>query len=217
MELVIFDMDGTILNTLDDLADSTNVILERAHFPARSRDEVRQFVGNGILKLIERAVPSNTDEATIQALFHQFNDYYKDHCSIKTCPYEGIVEAICQLRNEGVKIAVVSNKGDYAVQSLSLQYFPGLIDYAVGEREGISRKPAPDSVNEVLRYFQCPIDKAVYVGDSDVDIQTARNANLDCISITWGFRNKDFLIAHGAATLVSSPGELIEAIHHINK
>lgn len=147
----IFDMDGTILNTLEDLTDSTNYALSHHGFPERTIDEVRRFVGNGIRKLIERAVPAGTDVATIDKVFDTFASYYKEHSAIKTRPYDGIHDAIAKLRAAGVKTAVVSNKADFAVQDLCVDYFPGMFDFALGEKSGIAKKPAPDMVEECLR------------------------------------------------------------------
>lgn len=152
-KIVVFDLDGTILNTLEDLADSTNYALSVFDMPERTIEEIRHFVGNGIRKLMERAVPQGTPESMIVKVHETFTEHYKNHCADKTRPYDGIKELIENIRNAGVYTAVVSNKADYGVQILCKDYFPGLFDYAVGEREGIRRKPYPDSVNEVLRQF----------------------------------------------------------------
>ena len=171
--IAIFDLDGTILNTLEDLADSTNYALKTYGYPERTMDEVRQFVGNGIRKLMERAVPEGTPVEEIDRVHETFTAHYKVHCADKTRPYDGIMELLQNLKKDGCKLAVVSNKADYGVQELCKQYFDGVFDFAVGEREGIRKKPAPDSVNEVLKTLGCSRDRAVYIGDSDVDIQTA--------------------------------------------
>ena len=207
-KLAIFDLDGTILNTLDDLHDSLNIILSRHHFPPRTLDETRRFVGNGIRNLISRAVPEGTDDGTIDTMFSEFLPYYEAHCAEKTAPYPGIGELLTALRDAGISTAVVSNKADPAVQTLCAQYFPGLFDLAVGERKGAARKPAPDAVFEVLRVLGTEKKDAVYVGDSDVDLKTAENAGLPCIGVDWGFRGEAFLRAHGAETVVFSPEEL---------
>ena len=207
-KLVIFDLDGTLLDTLEDLADSTNYALAACGMPERSIDEVRRFVGNGIHKLIERAVPEGTDEADLENVFTQFRKYYAVHCNDKTQAYDGILNLLHELRQNDMRLAVVSNKADFGVQTLCRQYFDGLLDIAVGEREGIRRKPAPDSVNEVLRVLGIDREDAVYVGDSDVDIETARNAGMDCISVTWGFRDTAFLTAHNAQMLADTPEEM---------
>lgn len=210
--IAIFDLDGTILNTLEDLADSTNYALKTYGYPERTMDEVRQFVGNGIRKLMERAVPEGTPVEEIDRVHETFTAHYKVHCADKTRPYDGIVELLQNLKKEGCKLAVVSNKADYGVQELCKQYFDGVFDFAVGEREGIRKKPAPDSVNEVLKTLGCSRERAVYIGDSDVDIQTAANAQMDHIIVEWGFRDVQFLISHGAKVLVEKPEEILEIV-----
>lgn len=219
-KLAVFDLDGTILNTLDDLAGSVNYCMKKFNMPERTIDEVRRFVGNGIRKLIERAVPSGTPESLIKEVHEVFNQHYKLHCKDKTKPYDGIEELITSLNNKGIKSAVVSNKADFAVKILCEDFFSGLFIDAVGEKEseGVRKKPAPDSVNKVIenfkKNFNSEITKKdiVYIGDSDVDIQTAKNAEVDCISVDWGFRDDDFLIKNGASKIVSTPKELEKAI-----
>ncbi len=210
--IAIFDLDGTILNTLEDLADSTNYALKTCGYPERTMDEVRQFVGNGIRKLMERAVPEGTPVEEIDRVHETFTAHYKVHCADKTRPYDGIMELLQNLKKDGCKLAVVSNKADYGVQELCKQYFDGVFDFAVGEREGIRKKPAPDSVNEVLKTLECSRDRAVYIGDSDVDIQTAANAQMDHIIVEWGFRDVQFLISQGAKVLVEKPEEILEIV-----
>lgn len=216
-ELAIFDLDGTLLNTLEDLADSMNAVLRQFGYPERSLAEVRNFVGNGIRKLVERSAPSGTAAGEIDRMFEAFLPYYKEHCADKTKPYEGIWELLTKLREKGVKIAVVSNKADIAVKALCEQYFPGFFHEAVGERTGISRKPAPDTVNEVLKNLQINKTRAVYVGDSEVDVQTAKNARIDCIAVSWGFRDVSVLKAAGAENIVSAPEEVLVFLTEQNK
>lgn len=211
-ELAVFDMDGTILNTLEDLADSLNHVLEKSGYPRRSIQEVKSFVGNGIRRLIERGVPKGTDEASVDKVYQEFIEYYQVHCADKTRPYDGVMELLKTLREAGCLTAVVSNKADSAVQELCRQYFDGLFDIAVGDRAGFLRKPSPDSVNEVLGQLKMKREKAVYIGDSDVDIDTAGNAGMDSIIVTWGFREKEFLKEHGADMMVSQPREIAEII-----
>lgn len=208
-KLVIFDLDGTVLNTLEDLKDSLNVCLEQENYPKRTLEEVRNFVGNGIHRLIERALPDDAKDEVIERVYKKYISYYQSHCAIKTKPYDKIPELLFDLRAAGCKTAVVSNKADAAVRALCNQFFSGQFDYFVGERAGILRKPAPDSVYETLRQLEIPAEHAVYIGDSDVDIQTAQNANIDCISVDWGFRSADFLKAHGASVIVSDPNEIM--------
>lgn len=206
-QLAIFDMDGTILDTLQDLTDSTNAVLRMNGYPARTIDEVRSFVGNGIHRLIELAVPDGSSADVVEKVYADFIPYYQLHCADKTKPYAGIEALIKRLRARGCKTAVVSNKADSAVQELCIQYFDGLFDYAVGERAGIAKKPAPDSVNEVLHQLGLETRDAVYIGDSEVDLATARNAGMDCISVAWGFRETDFLKSQGAAAIIQTPEE----------
>ena len=207
-DLVIFDMDGTILNTLEDLTDTMNYCLEKYNMPQKSLVEIRSYVGNGIQKLIERAVPSETDSKLIDAVCKTFNVYYKGHCAIKTRPYDGICEVISALKSNGIKTAVVSNKPDYAVKSLCEDYFSGLFDYAVGDKTGMRRKPYPDGVNKVMNHFGISPDKTVYIGDSDVDYRTAQNAGIDVIMVGWGFKDEDFLYSIGAKQVIHEPEQL---------
>lgn len=211
-QLAIFDMDGTILNTLEDLTDCMNYILRMYRMPERSIEEVRRFVGNGIRRLIERAVVAGTNQELIDHMFSDFAEYYKDHSAIKTRPYEGIQETIEKLRSMGYRTAVVSNKADFAVQDLCQDFFPGLFDMAVGEREGMRRKPYPDSVWLVLDTLGVKAEDAVYIGDSEVDLETADNSKIDIVPVTWGFRDKEFLVKKGAKGCVDTPEELVNAL-----
>lgn len=211
---MIFDLDGTLLNTLADLRTAVNLAFAAYGLPQRSMEEVRRAVGNGIRKLISRSVPEGTDTATEEAVFLRFKEEYKLHCSDKTAPYPGIPELLRQLREEGYLLAVVSNKADFAVQELMEQYFQGLYDVALGETEGLARKPAPDMVEEVLKHLQVEKAAAVYVGDSEVDVETARNAGIFCISVTWGFREKEVLEACGAECFAGNTEELQRAVRN---
>lgn len=209
-QIAIFDLDGTILNTIEDLADSTNYVLEQFGMPSRNLEEIKRFVGNGIRKLLEQAVPAGTDEETIDRVHEMFTDYYKLHCADKTRPYDGIVEVIKKLRSKGIKTAVVSNKADYGVQALCRDYFDGLFDYAVGEKEGNRRKPYPDSVFDVLKKLNLQREDAVYIGDSDVDLATSQNAGMDVIMVGWGFRTEEFLKKCGATSVIHKPEEILD-------
>lgn len=211
-KLVIFDLDGTILYTLDDLKNALNHALSENDLPERTLEEVRAFVGNGIRKLIERAVPPGTEETSVNKVHTSFTAFYKVHCTDNTRPYEGIENMLKALKSAGFLTAVVSNKADYAVQELCKDYFPGLFDKVAGEREGIRKKPAPDTVNAILSSLEIPPDQAVYVGDSEVDVMTAANANINIIAVDWGFRDRQALINAGARTIVSTPGEALEII-----
>lgn len=211
-KLAIFDMDGTILDTLDDLTDSINYALSYCGFPEHTKDDVRRFVGNGILKLVKRSVPPYAGEADIEKVFQVFKDYYKLHCRDKTRPYPGIVNVIETLKEKGYFIAVVSNKADFAVQELCLRYFPGLIDYAVGERDGIKKKPAPDSVLSVMGALNVRPEESIYIGDSDVDIATAKNAGICCLTVTWGFRDREYLNQCGADVFAHKADEILDLL-----
>ena len=206
----IFDLDGTLLNTLNDLAASTNHALLTNGMAERSIDEVHQFVGNGVRLLIERAVEPGTDKATIDRVFADFKTHYMHHSLDTTRPYDGIMDMLHELHHRGIRIAVVSNKLYAATRELCHHFFADTVEVAIGEKEGIRRKPSPDTVIEAM--LELGVDKAdaVYVGDSDVDIATAKNCGMPCISVLWGFRDKDFLIEHGAQTFVSHPSELLE-------
>ncbi len=208
-ELIVFDMDGTILDTLEDLKNSMNHTLQLHNMPERTLDEIRSFVGNGIRKLIERAVVSGTSDDKIDTIHNDFMKHYEVHCADFTKPYDGINELIRELRKRGYKTAVVSNKADGAVQDLCVQYFPDLFDLAIGERPEIAKKPAADMVNLALEQLHVSHEKAVYIGDSDVDVATARNSNLDMIAVDWGFRTREFLMEQGADTIVSKPEEIL--------
>lgn len=211
-KLAVFDMDGTILNTLEDLADSTNYALKANGFPERTIDEVRRFVGNGIRLLIERAVPTDTDKELTDKVFDTFKKYYKTHCAVKTRPYDGIKDVLLELRKAGCLTAVVSNKADFAVQDLCKDYFDNLFDFAIGEREGIKKKPAPDSVFEVLSKLNVEKADAVYIGDSDVDFATSVNAGMDVIMVGWGFRDAEFLREKGVKRIIKQPSEILDII-----
>ena len=211
-KLAIFDLDGTILDTLEDLADAMNYALGEHGYPGRTIEEVRRSVGNGIRKLIERAVPAGLAKEEIDRVHETFSAYYQQHCADKTRPYEGVLPLLERLRAAGCLTAVVSNKADAAVQPLCRRYYNGLFDYAVGERTGIRRKPDPDSVQEVLRRLQVEAADAVYIGDSEVDIQTAKNAGLDSIIVTWGFRDRDYLESQGGRRFVDRPEEIEQII-----
>jgi phosphoglycolate phosphatase len=211
-ELAVFDMDGTILNTLDDLTDATNHALRTFGYPEHSIEEVRFFVGNGIAKLIERATPEGTSEEDRAKVRAEFMDYYKIHSADKTGPYPGINDLLKKLRAAGVKTAVVSNKPDVAVRELVKTYYDGLFDAAVGDMEGQAVKPAPDMCLKVFKELGMGPENAVYIGDSDTDIMTARNAGLDEILVSWGFRGREFLTEHGAKNICDTPDEVYDVI-----
>lgn len=209
-EAIIFDLDGTLLNTLEDLTDSVNAALVKYNMPIRSQEEVKNFVGKGLRNLMKKAIPQGEEHPQFEEILLFFMDYYKSHCNLKTAPYEGVLELLKELKGRGIQMAIVSNKFDAGVKELNEEYFAQYIETAIGEKEGIRRKPAPDSVDEAIRILGVEKKHAVYVGDSDVDILTAKNAEIRCISVTWGFRDEEFLLKHGAGNVISRPLELLE-------
>lgn len=205
----IFDLDGTLLSTLDDLAASTNYALRQHGMPEHTLDEVRWMVGNGVRLLIERATPGGASNPQFDSVFATFRSHYVEHSLDTTRPYPGIMEMLTELKRRGRRIAVVSNKFYAATEELCRHFFGDTVEVAIGEREGIRRKPAPDTVVEALRQLGVGPEGAVYVGDSEVDVATARNSGLPCISVLWGFRDRDFLTEHGAMTFITSPEEIL--------
>ena len=205
----IFDLDGTLLDTLDDLTNAVNHALRCFALPTRTKAEIRAFVGNGVVKLIQRAV--GFEHPQFAEILREYRAYYAEHCKDKTKEYEGITALLATLKARGVKTAVVSNKHDSAVRTLAQDYFPDLLETAVGENEaaGIAKKPAPDALFAVMEQLDAEARTTVYVGDSEVDIQTAQNAGVDCISVVWGFKDENFLKENGAKILVRKPQEIL--------
>ncbi len=212
-EAVVFDLDGTLLNTLDDLMDSVNYALGICGMPERSYEEIRHFVGNGIERLLELAVPNGSDNPQFERAYALFKEYYGEHCNDKTDLYPGIRELLDALKQEGFLMAIVSNKYYEGVQTLKQQYFKDYLQVAIGEREGIRKKPAPDTVLVALKELKVPKEKAVYIGDSEVDIATAANTGMDCITVGWGFRTKEEQEAAGGKVFVKSPMEILELLY----
>ena len=212
-ETIVFDLDGTLLDTLDDLTDSVNASLEKFNLPKRTKNEVRACVGNGIAKLVQRAA-GEENKALWQDVLTEFKKHYAVHCADKTAPYEGILPLLRALKARGIKTAVLSNKADFAVKSLAGTYFEGLLQAAVGENEeaGIRKKPAPDSLFAVMQAFGVTKEETLFVGDSEVDIQTGKNAGVDCVSVSWGFKDEEFLQANGAEKIISRPMQLLESL-----
>ena len=209
---VLFDMDGTLLDTLEDLCDSTNYVLRKLGHPERSLEETRRFVGNGAEKLIRRAMPENTAEEEIRTALGMFRTYYEAHCKVKTKVYDGMLEVLDALRAHGVKTAVVSNKPDAAVKKLSCEYFGDQMDYAIGASDGVRCKPYPDMVEAALRALGAEKKDAVFVGDSEVDVQTGLNAGLPVIAVSWGFQPREVVIAAGAEKIADNASELKQYI-----
>ncbi len=205
----IFDLDGTLLDTLGDLTASLNHILAKYGLPRHSAENVRRMVGNGISKLVARAIPDGSGNGNFDGIYKDFMNYYMLHSTDTTRPYDGISELLEELKRRGKKMAIVSNKHFDATEKLRRHFFAGCIDVAIGERTGIRRKPAPDTVFEALRRLGAEAEGAVYVGDSDVDIMTASASGIPCVSVLWGFRDRDFLAEHGAEVFVEKPADLL--------
>ncbi|MCR5419641.1 MAG: HAD family hydrolase [Lachnospiraceae bacterium] len=205
-------MDGTILDTIEDLTDSLNYCMEKFSYPLHSVSEMKTFVGNGMRMMVERAAPKDTAPEIKDKIYECFYDYYNDHCRIKTKPYEGIPSLLSELRRKGVLTAVISNKVDSAVASLCNTVFKDCFDEYMGAMDNIPLKPERDMIDRVLEKLKVDIKDAVYVGDSQVDLQTGRNAGMDVIAVTWGFRSRDFLIKNGAKVLADDPLDLLELI-----
>lgn len=209
-DAVLFDLDGTLLNTLSDLADGVNAALASMGYPTRSIDEVCAFVGNGVRRLIELAIPE-AEHMHVDECLRRFHEEYDARLDAKTRPYPGVIDLLSRMYGEGVKVGVVSNKYDKAVKYLCSRFFGELTPVAIGEREGIRRKPAPDSLLEAMRLLGADAARTLYVGDSSVDIQTAHNAGLLCVSVAWGFRTREQLSAAGADVIIDRPEEFEDA------
>ena len=216
-DAVVFDLDGTLLDTLDDLTASANEAAAYCGMPVHTREEVRSFVGNGIRKLIERMLPEERREELFDTAFCRFKEHYASHCMDETEPYPGIISLLDWLKKSGYRTAIVSNKADFAVKKLNQVYFSDLIDVAVGEQEGVKKKPEPDMVYHALKQMNVSADRALYVGDSDVDIRTAVNAGMDSVIVTWGFREKEFLRRQGADVLADNVSELRRLIRETDE
>lgn len=209
-DTVIFDLDGTLLDTLPDLHAATNYALSKSGFPSRTLDEVRRFVGNGILNLIKQAVPEGTDEADTMVVFECFKTYYGEHSNDMTKAYEGIYELVERLKADKIKLGVVSNKAQFAVSAIMKHYFGDSFGISYGEREGVARKPCPDGVFDAIKALGGK--SVLYVGDSDVDYKTAQNAGLDYVMVTWGFRDEKELRAIGAKVFAYNTEDLYRII-----
>lgn len=211
VKAIVFDLDGTLLDTLDDLWLSVNYTMDKFGFPHRGRREVRGFLGSGVRVLVEKSLPEDKKDMTDECL-SVFKAYYDVHKDDNTRPYDGVIDMLKAVRAAGLKSAIVSNKYDAAVQQLKNVTFNGLVDFAVGEGNGIKTKPAPDGVLLALKNLGVSKDEAVYVGDSEVDLKTAENSGLKCVAVTWGFRDRDFLIECGAKNVIDATCELLPLI-----
>ena len=211
-DTVIFDLDGTLLNTIDDLSDSLNEVLKRNGYRTIEVDEVRRFIGNGARNLVILSLPEHTSEDNITKVFEEFKIHYKNNMQNKTRPYNGIMELLLDLHRYNYKIAIVSNKFDTAVKDLAQIYFGNLVRVAIGETNDIKRKPAPDSVFRAIKELGADLNRAILVGDSETDVRTAKNAGIPCIGVTWGFRSREVLRSEGAEYLIDTPRELLTII-----
>ena len=214
---VIFDLDGTLLNTLDDLADSMNYALEQCGYPLRTVKEIRSFIGGGAALIARRSVPEGTSGEDFEACKRIFLEHYKKNSDNKTDLYDGIRPLVWKLAEEGYKLAVHSNKGDMIVKQLTASYFGDSVKTAMGEQPDIPRKPAPDAVYKIMEYLGSTKEEAIYIGDSDVDVMTATNAGIPCISVTWGFRDRNVLEAAHPAAIVDTVEELYQSIHDLDE
>jgi len=209
INIVIFDLDGTLLYTLEDLKDSTNFAIAKYNYAPITLEQTKDFVGNGIKKLIARAIPNGEKNINFEECLKTFKNHYSQNMYTKTRPYDGILKFLEEIKAIDIKTAVVSNKFDSAAKQLCEKYFGNLIDFVIGQSETIPQKPSPESVFEVIKYFGSNAQNCIYVGDSEVDIQTAKNANIPCISVSWGYRSKDLLKKEGAGIIVDKPEEIL--------
>ena len=209
---IIFDLDGTLLDTLLDLHASVNYSMDKLGFPRRTVDEVRRFVGNGVKVLIRRAAPDDITGEQYNAAYAAFQEHYRVHNRDNTAPYDGVCGLMKELKARGHKVAIVSNKLDFAVQALKDEFFSGLCDAAVGDSDATRTKPEPDMVYKALDEMGASADESVYIGDTDVDLATAENSGMPCISVTWGFRSRAELEGYGAKTIVDTADEILELV-----
>lgn len=211
VKAILFDLDGTLLDTLDDLADSVNHMLGAFGYPTRSRETVREAVGNGVRNLIVRVLPEGEGTARVDECLNAFRAHYSQNLDNKTGPYPGVMDLLWELREKGIKAGVVSNKYDGAVVALCKKHFGDLVQVAIGERPGLGRKPDPGSALLAMELLGAQREHTVYVGDSDVDVETARNAGLRCVAVSWGFRPRESLVAAGPDAVVDEISALLPA------
>jgi phosphoglycolate phosphatase len=212
---LIFDMDGTILNTIDDIKDSVNHAMKVCNLPLKTLQEVKDGVGRGAINLIEDVVPKNTSEADIKKVYKIYQDHYDKNSNQKTGPYPGVLELLKKLKEMNYKLAVVSNKHKYLVEELNHNIFKDYFDFSMGEVKGIPIKPEPDMLYMALDHLDLKKSEVLFIGDSDVDMITANNANITSVGVTWGFRSKDVLIKHQASYIIDQPDQLLEIIKEV--
>ena len=211
-DTIIFDLDGTLLNSLGDLHACFNAAISNYGYPTRTEEEIKSFVGNGIKRAIEQALPYKIENSELEEIVNYFRNYYRENMYKLTKPYDGIIELLEILKQRNYKLAVVSNKYDLAVKSLCKQYFGNYINVAIGESENIRRKPAPDGILLAIKYLNSTIEKSIFIGDSEVDIKTAENIKIPCISVLWGYRNKELLTNAGGNIFANTPEDIIKII-----
>lgn len=216
IKAVIFDLDGTLTDTLADLTNSVNYALSQLGFPQRSAEEVRSFVGNGVRRLINLSVPFGTAEKICEECLGVFKTHYEKNSCVKTKPYDGAIKVLETLKNKGIKTAVVTNKVHWAAEKIVRHFFDGLIDVTVGQVDGLAQKPEPDGIFFVLEQLGIAKENAVYVGDSEVDCITAHNAGMPCIGVAWGFRDREILKKNGADYIISEPQEILNCVYLSN-
>lgn len=209
---IIFDLDGTLLNTLDDLTGSVNFALRKCGMPERTIDEVRRFIGNGVRMLMKRSVPQGTDDERYREAYNAFTAHYAENSRNLTAPYDGICELLKNLKTQGYKLAIVSNKIDFAVKDLRDEFFDGIIDVAIGDSDDTANKPAPDMVFKAVKELDADIESCVYVGDTDVDLETAANSGMDCITVSWGFRSRAELEGYGSEMIADTPTDIMKFV-----
>lgn len=213
-KVLIFDLDGTLLNTIEDLVDSVNYMLDIFNYSQKTIDQVKNSIGDGVYKLIERVIPDGIKNNNFRECVDIFKKHYAKNMFNKTKAYDGILELLKISKNKGYYIAVASNKFDLAVKDLCNRYFPEVIDIALGENieKGRNKKPSPDIIYKIIEKLQISKENAIYIGDSEVDIQTAKNAKIMCISVSWGYKSGDYLIQHGANNVINKPADLLKYI-----
>lgn len=212
IDTVIFDLDGTLLNTIDDLKNSINRILVKYHYLPKTKAQILSYVGNGLAKLVERCLIDGINNPNYKNILDDFIIDYKENCMNDTCVYAGINELLLKLKQKNIKLAIISNKQNLEVQKLANHFFETMFDFVLGEIKELTKKPAPDMVLYAINKLNTKIENVLYVGDSEVDIETAKNANIPCLSVTWGFRKKDVLINAGATILIDEPKEILSYI-----
>lgn len=211
-KLVIFDLDGTLLYTLEDLTNSVNFTLDLFDYETCTIDEISSYVGNGVKQLMRRALPSDISEKDFELCYACFMDHYSKHCCEKTVPYPGIVDVLKVLKSRGIKIGVMSNKFQSAAEDVCEHYFEGLYDMVVGESEYCRRKPAPDGINMICDRFDISKDETIFFGDTEVDVRTGDNAGVYCVSVLWGFRDRAFLSRNGAHLFIENPYDILDML-----